>query len=457
MTGEEPPPQGRQLPWSEEAEISVLGAMLIDGDAVGRLVELCRPRFFYKRANELLFRAMRKIHGRGDVIDVTTLARELKDRDELEQAGGMPYLAQLVAAVPTAANAEEHAEILREKEALRRIIRVSGEVQQAALEAEPGEVRSTLDVAEQKVLEVARGLDSGDYDLPKDLVMDALGEIEEEIDSGPEVVSGLPTGFRDLDSATSGLHRGDLTVIGGRPSMGKTSFALNIAAHLACEKGVPVGVFSLEMSKRALIKRLLCSEARLPYHRIRSGDVEQEEFERLSRAAGLVNQAPLPIDDQASMTVLEVRSRARRMVELEGVQAVIVDYIQYLEGAGDEENRQREIAEISRGLKALAKELNVAVIAISQLSRAPEKRDMGRPRMADLRNSGAIEQDADLILFVYRPEEYVDPKSSRWDELQGNAEIIIAKQRNGPTRTVEMHFNSEIMQFEDKSYRREAA
>lgn len=441
------------VPWSEEAELSVLGAMMIEEDALRRMADHLDPEDFHKRAHRLVFAAMRDLFSRGEVVDVTTLTDRLKSADKLEAAGGMPMVAEIVDAVPSAAHVDRHAEIVREKAVLRRLIERTGTIAEEAREAETGELREVLDRAETAVMEVAREMEAGEYSLPSDLVMDVLDTIDRE---AGQAVTGLSTGFDDLDRETSGLQDGDLAILAGRPSMGKTSLALNIAQHLGIDEGTPVGVFSLEMSEEALVKRLVCSEAGISFHDVRRGNLSDDQYNRLANAAGRVNQAPIPIDDASGLSVLQLRSRARRMVERERAELLVVDYLQLMEGPRSD-NRQQEITAISRGLKALAKELDVPVLALSQLSRAPENRENHRPRLSDLRSSGSIEQDADLVMFVYRPEQYMDEQEVRMSEAKGDAEIIIGKQRNGPTGTVHLHFREEIMQFEDQSFREEAA
>ena len=445
---------GREVPWSEEAEISVLGGMLIDGDAVARAVETVEEDFFYKEANRRVFRAMARLYNRGEVIDVTTLSNELKSNDELEAVGGMPYLAQLVDAVPTGANIEYHTGILRDKAVLRRLIETSTDIIQDAYDAPAGEVDETLDRAEQRIFQIAQKSQRSGFVWIKEILWPTFEHIE-ELQQSPDSVTGVPTGYPDLDEMTSGFQPGSLTILAGRPSMGKTALALNFAQHAAIDHEQHVAMFSLEMSKESLVQRLLCAEGRVNSARLRRGRLQDDEYERLARAAGLLNTAPLWIDDTAAINVLELRSKARRLSAEVGLDLIVLDYLQLMTGPRDAENRQQEISEISRGMKAVAKELNVPVLGLSQLSRAPEQRQDHRPVLADLRESGAIEQDADLVMFVYRPEQYADPERDDIAEIEGDTELIIGKQRNGPTGTVDLHFHKEWTLFESRSRRDE--
>jgi replicative DNA helicase len=442
----------RQPPWSEEAEISVLGAMLIDGDAVAQAVEEVDDSDFYREANRRIFRAMSRLYGRGEVIDVVTLSDELKSSGELEAAGGMSYLAQLVDAVPTAANIEYHCKILSDKATLRRLIESATRIIQDAYSASGGEVDETLDRAEQRIFQIAQSAQREGFVWIKEILWPAMERID-QLQQSPESITGVPSGYPDLDEMTSGFQPSNLVVVAGRPSMGKTALALNFAQHAAIEEEIPVAVFSLEMSKDALVQRLLCAEGRVDSGRLRRGRLRDDEFSRLATAAGHLNTAPIWIDDTPAISVLELRAKARRLAAEVGLGMIIVDYLQLMSGPRDVENRQQEISRISRGLKSVAKELAVPVVALSQLSRAPEQRTDHRPVLADLRESGAIEQDADLVLFVYREEVYQGPEDAQGNSIEGEAEIIVGKQRNGPTGQVDLFFHKEHTLFESYSHR----
>ena len=440
----------RQPPWSEEAEISVLSAMLIDGDAVARAVEMVDDGSFYKEANRRVFRAMLRLYSRGEVIDVVTLSDELKSSGELEGAGGMAYLARLVDAVPTAANIEYHCRILKDKAVLRRLIEAATDIVQEAYEAPAGEVDDTLDRAEQRIFQIAQASERQGFVWIKEILWPAFERIE-ELQRSPGSVTGVASGFPDLDNMTAGFQPGDLVVVAGRPSMGKTALALNFAQHAAIDHDVPVAVFSLEMSKESLVQRLLCAEGRVDSGRLRRGRLQDDEYARLATAAGHLNTAPIWIDDTPAISPLEVRAKARRLAAEVDLGLIIVDYLQLMAGPRNVENRQQEISAISRSLKAVAKELNVPVVSLSQLSRAPEQRTDKRPLLADLRESGAIEQDADLVIFVYREEAYRkdgDLLDDKGESLEGRAEIIVGKQRNGPTGTVNLYFHKSYTLFE---------
>jgi replicative DNA helicase len=440
---------GRQIPWSEEAELSVLGGMLIDGDAVAQAIELVGDESFHKEANRRVFRAMVRLYNRGEVIDVVTLSDELKSAAELEAAGGMAHLAQLVDAVPTAANISYYCRILRDKAVLRRLIEASTQIIRDAYEAAAGDVDETLDLAEQRIFEIAQAQQRTGFVWIKEILWPAFERIE-ELQRRPGTVTGVPSGFPDLDRLTAGFQPSDLIVLAGRPAMGKTALALNFAQYAAIEAELPVAIFSLEMSKESLVQRLLCGEGRVDSSRLRRGTLQDEEYTRLATAAGLLNTAPVWIDDAPAISALELRAKARRLRSEVDLGLVVVDYLQLMTGPRAE-NRQQEITAISRSLKAVAKELNVPIIALSQLSRAPEQRADHRPVLADLRESGAIEQDADLVMFVYREEVYRSREELQQDPtLEGKADLIVGKQRNGPTGEVPLYFHKAYTLFETR-------
>lgn len=447
-----PGPRGRQVPWSREAELSVLGAILMDGEIVAKVLDDLPADAIYQEKNRRIYREVARIHGRGDPVDVVTLAEELKSRDELEAVGGMAYLAQLVDAVPTAANWKTHARIVRQKATQRHLIEAAAEIGNRAFEATPGEVEKLLDDAEQRLLSVSRSAASTvGYRTSDNLVMAYFDQVERAREN-PGQVGGLETGFSTLDVETDGASPGELWIVAGRPSMGKTALTLDVARDVAVRQGRSVAIYSLEMRAEEVIGRMVCSQGRVPYLRARRGQLRQEGAKQLADAAGAVKQAPIMVADTTGLTIHRLRSNARRILDREGLDLLIVDYLQLMRGPEDAGNREQEIASISRALKELALELEIPVIAISQLSRAPEQRaGHARPRLSDLRESGAIEQDADVVLFVYREEMYLEPTDARYSEVKNRAELIIGKQRNGPTGTVELFFRKPEISFDEVS------
>ncbi|WP_420635898.1 replicative DNA helicase [Candidatus Palauibacter sp.] len=445
---------GRRAPWSEEAELSVLGAMLIDADAVAVALELVNDAGFHREGNRRIFRAMVRLYGRGDVIDAVTLSDELKTAGELEAVGGMAYLARLVDAVPTAANVAYHCRILRDKSVLRRLISSATEIIQEAYEAPSGEVDETLDRAEQKVFEIAQAEERGGFARIKEILRSTMDRID-ELTRNPGSITGVPTGFPELDRMTAGFQPADLIVLAGRPSMGKTALALNIAQHTAIDEDVPVAIFSLEMSRESLVQRMLCAESKVDSSRVRTGRLSTDDFTRLARGAGHLNTAPIWIDDTPGISPIELRAKIRRLHAEAGVGLVVLDYMQLMSGGDRAENRQQEISAISRSLKGIAKEVGVPLLALSQLSRAPEQREGNRPRLSDLRESGAIEQDADVVLFIFREEMHRKPEEIEEKGLAGKAELIVGKQRNGPTGSVDLYFHKAFTAFESVSRRAE--
>jgi replicative DNA helicase len=422
--------------------------MLIDQDAVLRAIEFVDDTMFYAERHRRIFRAMATIAERGGVVDPLTLSEELSRRGELEGSGGKDYIGFLVDAVPTAANIEYHARIVREKAILRRLIEVSTSIVAEAFEGKTT-ARELLDEAESKIFLVSQEQTDGGFTRIKELLWPTMERIE-ALQRGGKTVTGVASGFNDLDELTSGFQPAELIIVAARPSMGKTAFTLNVAQHAAIEHSVPVAFFSLEMSKESLVQRMLTSEARIDAQRLRKGQLRDDDFPRLARAAGILSSAPVWIDDTPGLTLLEMRSKARRLKADAGVGLVIVDYLQLMQGPANSESRQQEVSQISRGLKALAKELAVPVIALSQLSRAPEQRtgENKRPQLSDLRESGAIEQDADLIMFLYRQEFYDGPTDKDGNSLEGKAEVIVGKQRNGPTGLVNLFFHKQYTRFE---------
>ncbi|HEX5829616.1 MAG TPA: replicative DNA helicase [Gemmatimonadaceae bacterium] len=454
------PYRDRQPPYAAEAEQAVLSAMLMDPDAVMRAAEHVDDTMFYREGHRRIFRSMIAITERGDVVDALTLADELGRRGELEASGGRDYLAFLVDAVPTAANVEYHAKIVREKALLRRLIETSTSIVTEAFEGQ-ATASQLLDDAESKIFQISQAQGGRGFTRIKELLWPAMEKIE-ALQRGGQAITGAPSGFHDLDEMTSGFQPADLVIVAARPSMGKTAFTLSIAQNAAIKHKVGVAFFSLEMSKESLVQRMLTSEAMIDAQDLRRGRLRDDDFPRLARAAGILSSAPIFIDDQPGITLLEMRSKSRRLKAEADIGMVIVDYLQLIAGPANSENRQQEISQISRGLKALAKELSVPVIALSQLSRAPEQRagDQKRPQMSDLRESGAIEQDADLIMAIYRPEVYAErgpdggpARDKDGNSLEGLAEIIILKQRNGPIGTVNLHFHKQYTRFENRTNR----
>lgn len=433
-------------PQNVDAEVAVLGAILLDRDALLKAFEILRPDHFYKEAHHKVFAACQELFGRNEAVDLITLANELTRRNQLEDMGGNQFLVSLAEAVPTAANVVYHASIVRGKALLREMISAGTSIVTSCYEdTEPTE--TVLDFAEKRIFEVSKDRIRPTFRPIKSILKSTFEDIE-RLYSRKGHVTGVPTGFTDLDDLTGGFQHSDLIVIAGRPSMGKTSFALSIAMHAAMEERVPTAFFSLEMSMSHVVQRMLCAEARVEAYRLRTGRLGDKDWPKLTTAAGRLSEAPIYIDDTPSMNVLEVRAKARRVKAEHGIGLLSIDYLQLLKGGGRFESRQQEMTEICRSLKALAKELEIPIVALSQLSRAVEARDSKRPQLADLRESGAIEQDADLVAFIYRPGYYKALQTP--DERENyEAEIIVAKQRNGPTDTIALIFRREYMRFED--------
>ena len=436
-------------PHSIEAEQSVLGGLLLDNGAADRIADFLSGDHFYSDAHRLLYNAIMQLIGDNKPADVVTVAEGLGSINKLDYVGGMSYLAALVENVPTAANIRRYAEIVHERAILRRLAAAGGEIAESAFHPLGRSVREILDQAETKVFEIAEHGARGQQGFQD--IRPLLTQVVERIEflynrDNPSDVTGIATGFTDLDRMTSGLQEGDLIVIAGRPSMGKTSLALNIAEHIALVLKMPVAIFSMEMGATQLAMRLMGSVGRLDQQKIRTGRLTNDDWERLSGALGKLNDAPIHIDETPAMNALEVRARSRRLARQYGgkLGAIVVDYLQLMQAVSDGENRATEISEISRSMKALAKELKVPVLALSQLNRSLEQRPNKRPVMSDLRESGAIEQDADVILFIYRDEVY-NPDTQE----KGVAEIIIGKQRNGPIGMVRLAFLGENTRFEN--------
>ncbi len=436
-------------PHSLDAEAAVLGGVLIDNAALDRVVETIGPEDFYREAHRKIFLAALDLSRRSEPIDLLTMTEALKARGELADVGGATYVAELADRALTTANIQYYARIVREKSLLRGLIGAATEIATRGFEARE-DVNQFVDEAEQLLYSIAERKTRASFVRIGDLMMSTYKHIE-DLYNRKEMVTGVPTGFTDLDRVTAGLQPSDLIVVAGRPSMGKTAFCLNIAEHVAIEKKIGVAVFSLEMSKEQLVLRMLCSQAQVDLSRLRTGFLSNKDFPKITLASGRLADAPVYIDDTPALSVLELRAKARRLRRDKeaNLGLVIVDYLQLMRGTRGDDNREQEISEISRGLKALAKELQLPVIALSQLNRQVEARNPPKPRMADLRESGAIEQDADVIAFIYRDEVY-----NKETRDKGVAEIIVAKQRNGPIADVRLAFRSEFTRFEnlDETY-----
>jgi replicative DNA helicase len=437
----------RTLPHNLEAEKSVLGAILIHNEAFNHAAELIDSRDFFRDAHRRIFDKMVVLSERNDAIDLVTLKDELQRSGELEEVGGPAYIASLADGVPRSANVEHYARIVKEKATLRSVIHAANRILADAYQAEE-DADLILDGAEKAIFEIAEDKIREGFVPLRDLVQSSFATIE-KLQQHKGLVTGVPTGFVDLDEMTSGLQPSDLVLVAARPSMGKTSFVLNIAQHIGTQTEMTVGFFSLEMSKEQLFMRMLTSEARIDAHRFRSGYLNEKDYGRLSHALGTLAEARVFIDDTASIGVLEMRAKARRLQAEHGLHLLIIDYIQLMQGRGRFESRQAELASISRSLKGLAKELKIPIIALSQLSRAPETRSDHRPQLSDLRESGALEQDADVVMFIFREEQYRTDDGQPNAEAEGMAEIIIGKQRNGPVGTVKLAFIKEHTRFEN--------
>jgi replicative DNA helicase len=425
--------------------------MLLDADAALKAVELLDDGAFYRDAHRRVFRTMARVVERGDVVDPVVLREELMRAGDLEAVGGTDYVAELLDVVPTAANVEYHCRIVKDKALRRRLIQAGTEIVQAAYEG-PQDIDTLLDGAEQRMFEVSFQRGTQEVLRIKELMWRAMERIEAR-HRGDESVQGIPSGFADLDVKTNGFQPSDLIIVAARPSMGKTAFCLNVAANASLEGNTSTAIFSLEMSRDQLVERLLAAESFVDLQRLRSGDLRDDDYPKMSRAAGLLGTAPIWVDDTPALTLLELRSKARRLKAEHNVGLFVVDYLQLIRGPAKSDSRQEEISFISRSLKALARELDTPVIALSQLSRAPEQRGGDRrPMLSDLRDSGAIEQDADLVMFIYRSEMY--PTLVERDPGQeGLAELILAKHRNGPTGTIKLAFHKQYTRFESYSQR----
>ena len=435
----------RLLPQSVEAEEAVLGAILENPAALGRVVEFLKPESFYKPAHKIIYEAMLNMFRKNEPIDIVTISEYLRNREELEAAGGRAYINDLAINVVTTTNIEYYAKIVQEKEIKRALINAGSEIVSMSYESE--DTDNVLDNAQKLIFNIASQKDTSDLVAIQDLVVESYEQIEQRFNNKDELV-GITTGFYDLNALTSGLQKSDLIILAARPSMGKTAFALNLAQNVALKGKKAVAIFSLEMPKQQLTKRMLCSEAEVDTQRITSGNIQPKDWEKLVDAMTRLSDAKIYIDDTSGVTATDIKAKCRRlMMEEKNLGLIIIDYLQLMEGGGNTNDRNQQISQISRSLKGLARELDVPIIALSQLSRGVEQRNDKRPMLSDLRDSGAIEQDADIVMFIYRDEYY-----NRDDvNNKGKAEVIIAKHRNGPVGTVELLFQSNITKFKNKT------
>ena len=439
----------RVPPQNIEAEQSVLGAMLIDKEAIAKATEILSAEDFYREAHRVIFSAMLEIYNKNEAVDMITVTDILRRDNKLEDVGGIAYITSLANVVLTAANVKYHAEIVAEKSVLRQLVKVSTEIAAMGYEAND-EVGVLLDTAESRILEISNRKKRADFTPISAVLMDSVQDIEKLLNNKGGL-TGIPTGFNDLDKLTSGLHPSDFIILAARPSMGKTALALNIVQNVALRAHKRVGgdprsvaFFSLEMSKEQLVNRMLCAEANIDSQRLRIGEMKEDDWTHLWDACDVMSKAKIYIDDTAGITVMDMRSRARRLKAEHGLDLIVVDYLQLMQGSGKRNtsgDRQQEVSEISRSLKALARELDVPVLALSQLSRGVEARQVKRPMLSDLRESGSLEQDADIVAFLYR-EDYYNPETEN-----KHTELIIAKHRNGPVDTVNLFFHKQFTKF----------
>jgi len=435
-------------PQNLEAEMAVLGSMLIEETAISYAMEILDGFSFYNDSHRRIFESMVKLYSENKAVDIVTLIEELKKTGDLDKVGGPAYITNLTTVVPTAANVTHYAAIVKEKSILRNLISAATNIISESYESH-GEVAKILDKAERIIFDISSKKVESSFVPLKEIIKDSIETIDQLYQKKAHV-TGIPTGFSDFDSITAGLHPSDLIVFAGRPSMGKSALVSSIAEHVGVAEKIPLVIFSLEMSKEQFVQRMLCSHARVNAHNVRTGFLSQTDWPKLTNAAGKLSDAPIYIDDTAGLSVLELRAKARRLKSQRNIQLIIVDYLQLMQGMPGSENRQQEISEISRSLKALARELSVPVIAVSQLSRAVESRQDRRPQLSDLRESGAIEQDADLVGLLLR-EEYYNPT----EENRGIAEVIIAKQRNGPVGSIKLVFIKDYVKFDNLASKEE--
>ena len=425
-----------------EAEQAVIGSMLTDKEAVISAIESLKPEDFYREDNKIIYSAIMNLYSKGDAIDIITLKSELSSMGKLEAVGGLEYLAELPEKVPTTANVDKYINIIEEKSTLRTLIKTGNEI--ITLGYDPTQdVEELMDSAEKKIFGVMQSRNQKSYSVIKDILVDTFVELE-DLYNRQQHVTGVPTGFYDLDYKTAGLHGSDLVLVAARPAMGKSAFALNIATNAAVRANTPVAIFSLEMSKEQMVNRILCSEALVDSNKVRTGKLEDDDWAKLAEASGILSESEIIVDDTPGISIMEIRAKCRKMKLEKNIGLVVIDYLQLVQGSSRRASgsREQEIAEISRSLKILAKEINVPVIALSQLSRAPEQRPDHRPMLSDLRESGSIEQDADIVIFLYRDDYY-----NQDSEKKNVAEIILAKHRSGSTGTVELGWLGNYTKF----------
>ncbi|NMM62059.1 replicative DNA helicase [Clostridium sp. P21] len=430
----------RSMPHSIEAEQSVIGSMLVDKTSIAEAMEVLKTEDFYKDAHKILFTAILDLNQKDVAVDIITLTENLKSNDKLDAAGGITYISELSGSVISTANIQSYIKIVKDKAVLRNLIRSSTKVIEESYNNQDN-VLGVIDLAEKQIFDISNNTSTSDFEPMSTVLERGFIEIERLFNNKGQT-TGVASGFRELDAKTSGFQKGDMVLIAARPSMGKTTFALNIAEYAALREGKSVAVFSLEMSKEQLAYKLLCSEAHVDMLRLRTGNLEDKDWENIARASGPLGGAKIYIDDTAGISVMEMRSKCRRLKIEHGIDIIMVDYLQLMSGSKGSESRQQEVSEISRSIKALAKEMQCPVIALSQLSRAPEARTDHRPMLSDLRESGSIEQDADVVMFLYRDEYY-----NKETEEKNVAECIIAKQRNGPTGTVKLAWLGQFSKF----------
>ena len=427
-----------------EAEESIISAILIDNNMLLDVIEILAPADFYRTAHQKIYTAIIDLFDKTEPIDLVTLTNRLKEKGQLEEIGGASYLSRLVDTVPLAVNAPHYAKIVHDKASLRRLIEKANAIVKRCFKEE-GKADEVIDFAESAIFEITENKSQQAF-YPISKIIPGNIDSLEELQGNRSLVTGVPTGFSQLDNLTSGFQNSDLIILAARPSMGKTALALNIARHAAVDAGIPVAIFSLEMSKEQLSLRMLCSEARMDSSRLRGGFISMEDWGRLTDAASVLTQSPIFIDDSASLTAMDIRAKARRLKMDKNIGLIVIDYLQLMQGRAGAERRDLEISEISRSLKALAKELQLPVLALSQLNRMLEQRTDKRPRLSDLRESGALEQDADVVAFIYRDEVYNKEEDN---PSRGIAEILLSKQRNGPTGDVSLAFLNAYTRFEN--------
>ena len=428
-------------PHDAEAETAVLSSMFIDKEAVSTAIEVLSADDFYRPDNKAVFECCCELYSSGSPIDVITVKNKLEEKGVFEQLGGIGFVAKIASSVGSSVNVKHYAEIVKDKSTLRQLIKTCNDVSSQCYEGK-ADINAVIDQAEKGIFNVSEGRNTGDGRHIRDIAVSAFEKIE-DIYKNKGKLTGVPTGFVDFDAKTAGLQKSDLILLAARPSMGKTAFALNIAQNAAVRHNVPVAIFSLEMSEEQLVNRMLCAEALVDAQKVRTGELNSDDWSKLVESMGVLSEAPIYIDDTPGITAMEIRAKCRRLKIEKGLGLVVIDYLQLMSGSGRSDSRQQEISEISRSLKAIAREIEAPVIALSQLSRACEARSDHRPMLSDLRESGAIEQDADLVAFLYRDEYYFPEKT----EKKNQAELIIAKQRNGPTGTVNLTWLGQYTKF----------